>query len=153
MVAVLGVWGTGSTNHYPRSQGGKPMNRMLSKTMAVALCLTVVTSTVAQADDGPPPQIHSALYPSPVPYVPREVGWTVITNQALAPHEMLYAHQYRALYPPYYYKKSCCCCIPFIPQPCLKGTMVKVKYKTYLPWGFHPPYEATRNCFSNTQWR
>ncbi|MBS0265980.1 MAG: hypothetical protein JSS02_28875 [Planctomycetes bacterium] len=131
------------------------MSHSLTRTMALALCLTAVTAVAAQADEGSPvpPQIPSALYPSPVPYVPREVGYTVITNPAFAPHEMLYGHEYRALYPPYYYKKSCLSCIPFVPQPKLRGTMVKVKYKTCLPWGFHPPSGATQTCFSNTQFR
>src|SRR5205823_14296593 len=118
--------------------GREPMTRMLSRTIIVALCLVAVTAVAARADEWPAPQIQSSLYPCPVPYVPREVGYTIITNQALAPHEMLYAHQYRALYPPYYYKKSLCCCLPFLPQPVLKGTMVKVKYNTSLPFGFHP---------------
>lgn len=129
------------------------MTRMLSRTMAVALCLTAVAAGTARADEWPAPQIQSSLYPSPVPYVPREVGWTVITNQALAPHEMLYVHEYRALYPPYYYKKCLGSCLPFVPKPRLKGTMVKVKYNTCLPFGFHPPTAATQTCFSNTQWR
>jgi hypothetical protein len=123
--------------------------------MAIALCLASATCAAAQADEGAsaPPYITSALYPCPVPYVPREVGYTVITNQALAPHEMLYAHRYRALYPPYYYEKCCLTCLPFFPQPKLRGTMVKVKYKSCLPWGFHPPYGAVQTCFSHTQFR
>jgi hypothetical protein len=128
------------------------MTRLIRRTLAVALCLTAA-ATVARADEWYAPQIASSLYPSPVPYVPREVGYTVITNQALAPHEMLYAHQYRALYPPYYYKKCVGSCVPFLPKPCLQGTMVKVKYKTCLPWTFHPPGAATQTCFSNTQFR
>lgn len=129
------------------------MTRVITTTVAVALCLAAATATTAQADEWPAPQIPSSLYPTPVPYVPREVGWTVITNQALSPHEMLYAHRYRALYPPYYYQKSLCSCIPFVPKPMLKGTMVKVKYKTCLPFGYHPPSGATQTCFSNTQFR
>ncbi|MBW3542989.1 MAG: hypothetical protein KY476_22230 [Planctomycetes bacterium] len=50
------------------------------------------------------PYLDAPLYPSPVPNVPYQVGATLITNQALAPHEMLYKHEYKALYPPYYYK-------------------------------------------------
>lgn len=69
--------------------------------------------------------LDAPLYPSPRQNVPREVGYTVITNPALYPHEMTYPHKYRALYPPYYYKK---CCIPFLPAPPLMGTEVTVKY-------------------------
>jgi hypothetical protein len=130
------------------------MKHMFKRSMALALCLTALTAVQARSQDGSPPELNSSLYPTPVPYVPREVGWTVITNQALAPHEMLYAHQYRALYGPYYYRKCLgSCCIPFIPKPCLQGTMVKVKYKTCLPWGFQPPSCARQTCFSNTQFR
>jgi hypothetical protein len=68
------------------------------------------------------------------------VGSTVITNQALYPHEMLYAHKYRAIYPPFYYENKCgLTCLPFFPRPCVAGTVVTVKYKTCLPCGFHPP--------------
>jgi hypothetical protein len=69
--------------------------------------------------------LDAPLYPSPRQDVPREVGYTVITNQALYPHEMTYPHKYRALYPPYYYKQRV---IPFLPAPPLKGTEVTVKY-------------------------
>jgi hypothetical protein len=130
------------------------MTRTLKRSMLLALCLTALTAVQARSDEWPAPQYNSSLYPCPVPYVPREVGWTVITNQAFAPHEMTYAHEYRALYGPYYYRKGLgSCCIPFIPKPRLQGTMVKVKYKTNLPWGFHPPSMATKSCFSNTQFR
>lgn len=98
------------------------------------------------------PQLNSALYPCPRPDVPVEVGHTLITNQAFYPHEMLWGHEYRALYPPYYYENKCCLsCLPFFPKPCLKGTLVTVKYKTHLGCGFHPPPGATKKCFSNTQ--
>jgi len=50
------------------------------------------------------PQLNAALYPSPIQNVPYQVGGTLITNQAFAPHEMLYPHTYKALYPPFYYK-------------------------------------------------
>ena len=130
------------------------MTRMLTRSMLVALCLTAALATQARSDEWPAPQYNSSLYPCPVPYVPREVGWTVITNQAFAPHEMLYAHEYRALYGPYYYR-TCLgsCCIPFLPKPRLQGTMVTVKYKTNLPWGYCPPWRATKTCFSNTQFK
>jgi hypothetical protein len=131
------------------------MTRSLFGTMIFGLCLTAVTADKAHAqalaDSWPPPQINSSLYPCPVPYVPREVGSTIITNQALAPHEMLYAHKYRAIYPPYYYKKCLFPCMPFVPKPCIRGTVVKVKYSTKLPCCFTLPWQATQTCFSNTQ--
>jgi hypothetical protein len=100
------------------------------------------------------PAINSSLYPCPRPDVPYEVGQTIITNQAFYPHEMLYAHRYRAIYPPYFYQNKCgLACLPFFPKPCLKGTVVTVKYKTCLPWGYSPPSMATKKCFSNTQFR
>jgi hypothetical protein len=106
--------------------------------------------------DGPAcyPQLNSSLYPCPKANVPVEVGQTFITNQAFYPHEMLYAHQYRALYPPFFYENKCgLTCLPFFPKPCLRGTLVTVKYKTTYPCGFFPPWRATKHCFSNTQFR
>lgn len=50
------------------------------------------------------PRLNAPLYPSPVQYTPAWSGTTIITNQAFAPHEMLYPHKYRAMYPPFYYK-------------------------------------------------
>jgi hypothetical protein len=100
------------------------------------------------------PQINSALYPCPRPDVPWEVGQTVITNQAFYPHEMLYCHRYKAIYPPFYYENKCgLACIPFFPKPCIKGTVVTVKYKTTLPCSFYPPWGSVKKCFSNTQFR
>jgi hypothetical protein len=58
---------------------------------------------------GTPPTMtpsSASLYPSPVPHVPVEVGGSMITNQGLNPHEMLYPHRYRALYGPFYYVKT-----------------------------------------------
>ena len=109
-----------------------------------------------QAMGAPPcyPQINSALYPCPRPDVPYEVGQTIITNQAFYPHEMLYAHRYRAIYPPYFYENKCgLSCLPFFPKPCIKGTVVTVKYKSTLPCSFNPPFGAVKKCFSNTQFR
>jgi hypothetical protein len=106
--------------------------------------------------DGPGcyPQLNSSLYPCPKQSVPVEVGQTFITNQAFYPHEMLYAHQYRALYPPFFYENKCgLTCVPFFPKPCLRGTLVTVKYKTTYPCNFAPPWRATKCCFSNTQFR
>lgn len=92
------------------------------------------------------PQMHAPLYPCPVPNVPAYVGGTVYTNQAFAPHEMLYAHKYKALFPPFYYKVSGkWWWTPFGMESHdrweLQGTEVKVKYRScYRPFsGFCPP--------------
>ena len=92
------------------------------------------------------PQTGAALYPSPVPGIPQQIGGAVIMNQALHPHEMLYAHEYHAMYPPYYYKVNG----GFMVSPFgvwshedwkLQGTQVDVKYKSHIsPFAlFHPP--------------
>lgn len=87
--------------------------------------------------------LDAPLYPCPRQDIPREVGYTVITNPALYPHEMTYPHKYRALYPPYYYKN---CCIPFLPKPPLKGTEVTVKYHGHIsPTAlFYAPRRSTK---------
>jgi hypothetical protein len=82
------------------------------------------------------PRLNASLYPSPVQGVPTWTGGTVITNQALAPHEMLYAHQYRALYPPFYYRvKGHWLLGPMGVNQSerwkLEGTEVKVKYRSH----------------------
>jgi hypothetical protein len=90
------------------------------------------------------PQTGAALYPSPVPYVPYQVGATLHTNQAFYPHEMLYPHRYTAMYPPFYYVVTG----GWIVTPWgvrsndvwhLEGTRVDVKYKSNhgLFSGFH----------------
>lgn len=81
------------------------------------------------------PRLNAPLYPSPVQGVPPWTGGAVITNQAMAPHEMLYAHQYRALYPPFYYRvKGNWLFGPMGVKQSevwkLEGTEVKVKYRS-----------------------
>ena len=71
------------------------------------------------------PNLHAPLYPTPKPNIPYQTGATIITNQALAPHEMLYPHSYRAMYPPFYYSV-------WSLDHCPKGTVVKVKYRSYI---------------------
>ncbi|MDA1015352.1 MAG: hypothetical protein O3A00_12990 [Planctomycetota bacterium] len=92
------------------------------------------------------PQTNAALYPSPKPNVPIQVGATAITTQALHPHEFLYPHDYRALYPPFYYKvKGSWFVTPFgvwsRDRWELQGTEVKVKYRSKIPLlgGFTTP--------------
>ncbi len=79
-------------------------------------------------------RLNAPLYPSPVQNIPHQVGGVVITNPALAPHEMLYEHEYRALYPPFYYKvNGWWAWTPFGVESHdkweLMGTEVRVRYK------------------------
>jgi len=93
------------------------------------------------------PQLNAPLYPSPVQHVPSWTGGTVITNQAFAPHELLYPHEYHSMYGPFHYKvKGCWIWTPFgmrqHEQWKLQGTEVRVKYRSHykLFSGFHPPH-------------
>jgi hypothetical protein len=84
------------------------------------------------------PSLNAPMYPCPLPYIPYQVGGTLITNQAFDPHEMLYPHTYRSLYPPYYYEVTGCWkTFPWgVGQSehwRLRGTYVSVKYKS--SWG------------------
>lgn len=102
----------------------------------------------AQPITGPAyPRLNAPLYPAPVQSTPSWNGASIITNQALAPHEMLYPHRYRAMYPPFYYKVKG----GWIVTPLgvkqnevwkLQGTEVKVDYHAHRsPFArfFHPP--------------
>lgn len=95
---------------------------------------------------GAPLHPGTALYPSPVPGIPQQVGGTAVASQFLNPHEMLYAHRYRALYPPYSYKVNGKWMVtPFgvwsHEDWNLQGTMVDVKYHSSIsPFAmFTPP--------------
>lgn len=92
------------------------------------------------------PQTGAALYPAPIPGIPQQIGGAAIMNQAFHPHEMLYPHEYHAMYPPYYYKVNG----GFMVSPFgvwshedwkLQGTRVDVKYNSHIsPFTlFHPP--------------
>lgn len=91
------------------------------------------------------PQLNAPLYPAPVQYTPPWNGGAIYTNQAFAPHEMLYPHQYKALYPPFYYKVHG----GWIVTPWgvrqhdkwkLEGTQVKVNYMSHrAPFSFFIP--------------
>ncbi len=83
------------------------------------------------------PQTGAALYPAPRPGIPHQVGGIAIENPAFHPHEMLYAHQYKAMYPPYYYKVNGGWMVsPFgvwsREDWKLQGTQVDVKYKSHI---------------------
>ena len=81
------------------------------------------------------PNLDAPLYPSPAQNIPVQVGGTMLTNQAFAPHEMLYPHEYRSMYGPFYYKvKGSWLWTPFGIESHdkweLMGTEVKVKYRS-----------------------
>ncbi len=84
------------------------------------------------------PSLNAPMYPCPLPYIPYQTGGTFITNQAFDPHEMLYPHTYRSLYPPYYYEvsggwKLFPWGVGQTERWKLRGTYVSVKYKS--GWG------------------
>jgi len=99
-------------------------------------------------------QLGAPLYPSPRPNIPIWTGSTMITNQAFAPHEMLYPHTYRATYPPFYHRvKGGWILTPFGIRSHerweLQGTQVQVKYRSQYPGLFkgawHPPLTSSHN--------
>lgn len=105
---------------------------------------------VPQVAPQQPGYVHlgAPLYPSPRPNIPIWTGSTMITNQAFAPHEMLYPHTYRATYPPFYHRvKGGWILTPFGIRSHerweLQGTQVQVKYRSQYPGLFkgawHPP--------------
>jgi hypothetical protein len=114
---------------------------------------------VARSGNGMYPQLDASLYPCPRGDIPHEVGGSIITNAAFYPHEMMYAHRYKAVYPPYYYQTNwryglrwTMCKTPVgVPLLWLKpvkvasktklvGTCVKVEYKDHIsPFAFFWP--------------
>lgn len=134
--------------------GAKPMRVLRPTVRPVSRTTEEKADADAEAvEAGPPvvigggyPQLSAPLYPSPVPTVPPHIGGTLITNPAFAPHETLYPHCYKAMYPPFYYKvKGGWIWTPWGIRSHdrweLKGTTVSVKYKTCYPWmrPFVPP--------------
>ncbi len=93
-----------------------------------------------QAAPQQPGYVHlgAPMYPSPRPNIPIWAGSTMITNPAFAPHEMLYPHSYRAMYPPYYHRvKGGWILTPFGVRSHekweLQGTQVQVNYRSQYP--------------------
>jgi len=91
------------------------------------------------------PYLNAPMYPTPSPNVPYQTGGTMITNQALSPHEMLHPHSYKAMYPPFYYRvRGHWVVTPHGVQSrevwSLEGTTVSVKYRSkWRPFsGFKP---------------
>ena len=103
--------------------------------------------------------LNAPLYPSPRQDIPIQVGGTMITNPALAPHEFLYPHDYNAMYGPYYYRSRGTWVItPWGVKTSerwdLQGTEVKVKYRAHKPFwtgfkGFHGGHLNFDNEWSN----
>lgn len=92
------------------------------------------------------PYLNAPLYTCPRQDIPYQMGGTVITNQAFSPHEMLYKHDYKAMYPPFYYRaKGGYIWTPFgihsHERWKLQGTVVRVKYRSHygLFSAFHEP--------------
>ncbi|RMG40862.1 MAG: hypothetical protein D6725_02645 [Planctomycetota bacterium] len=93
-----------------------------------------------------PPRFAAPMYPAPLQNIPLQVGATIIGKPALAPHELLYPHRYRSLYPPFYYRViGSWVWTPFGVEShekwILQGTDVRVKYRSRVPiWAsFVPP--------------
>lgn len=91
------------------------------------------------------PSLNAPLYPVPLPNIPYQTGGSLITNQALDPHEFLYPHTYRSIYPPYYYQVSGAYKVfPWGVSQSerwrLRGTLVTVKYNSSISpcSGFFP---------------
>jgi hypothetical protein len=101
--------------------------------------------------------LGAPMYPTPKPNVPAWTGTTFITSPALAPHEMLYPHTYRALYPPYYHRvKGHFLWTPFGMRSHenweLQGTMVQVKYRSSYPSFFHSSWHPPRISMNGPNW-
>lgn len=101
-------------------------------------------------------RLGAPLYPSPRPNIPIWTGSTMITNQALAPHEMLYPHTYKAMYPPFYHRvKGGWIWTPFGIRSHerweLQGTQVEVKYRSQPPlWvkaNWHAPVHTNAHGY------
>ena len=152
------------TDHDPSMMpyGGIPMPASYRRAPGVTgMAPTPIDADHAQAG-APIPQpiqqpgyvrLGAPMYPTPRPNIPAWTGSTVITNQALAPQEMLWAHTYRGIYPPYYHRvKGHWLLTPLGVRSHekweLQGTMVQVKYRSSYPgllsgacW--HPPVTSS----------
>ncbi len=83
-------------------------------------------------------KLNAPMYPTPRPNIPIWTGGSMITNQAFAPHEMLYPHTYRSMYGPFYHRvHGCYVWTPFGMRTHEKwdllGTTVQVKYRSHWP--------------------
>ena len=103
----------------------------------VAVSSTTGAPVMAAPSMGQYPHTAAPMYPSPQPNIPYYVGGSAYTNQAFYPHEMLYEHKYKAMYPPYYYRtKGSWVTTPFgvwsHEDWQVKGTEVEVEYRSHI---------------------
>ena len=105
------------------------------------------------------PALNAPLYPCPLPNIPYQTGGSLITNQAFYPHEMLYPHTYRSVYPPYYYEvhggwKLFPWGVWQGEHWRLRGTVVTVKYSPSIGLfsGYVPPALNTLNVVRPHPW-
>jgi hypothetical protein len=105
------------------------------------------------------PYLNPSLYPCPLPNIPYQTGGALITNQALDPHEMLYPHTYRSVYPPYYYEvhggwKLFPWGVVQSEHWRMRGTVVTVKYSPSIGLfsGFVPPALNSLNVVRPHNW-
>ena len=101
--------------------------------------------------------LNAPLYAAPVQHVPIQVGGTMITNPAFAPHEYLYPHDYSAMYGPFYHRaRGTWAITPWGVRTNerwdLVGTEVNVKYRSKIPFfaGFNPVNR--RETFFDNEW-
>lgn len=139
----------------------RPVLRQVGMQQATPLPQPIDASAHAMPPQGIPQQagyvqLGAPLYPSPRPNIPIWTGSTMITNQAFAPHEMLYPHTYKATYPPFYHRvKGGWILTPFGVRSHerweLQGTQVQVKYRSSYPGLFkgawHPPMTSGHSHF------
>ena len=129
----------------PVSQNSPGIYSMASRRVVSTPVKNDGGNTPEASPSGAPLQPGTALYPSPVHRVPQQVGGTAVMSQFLNPHEMLYAHHYRAMYPPYSYKVNGKWMVtPFgvwsHEDWYLQGTQVDVKYKSSIsPFALFTP--------------
>ena len=162
---ISATWSSAQAQNQVRSAAPRPFPTAHAKPMRMAArpvrTVSRTTAHTGTLDHGPGvvppgavmahapgvyPQLSAPLYPCPIPNVPPQIGGTLITNPALAPHEFLYPHAYKAMYPPFYFKvRGSWLWTPWGIRSHdtweLRGTEVSVQYKTKYPWRqpFVPP--------------
>ena len=140
------VYAVSQGQYWNVSNSNAPAGPMYSGAAPMSLQTGGSYPQMSPQGSGTYPQTGAALYPAPIPGIPQQIGGTMIHNPAFHPHEMLYPHQYKAMYGPYYYKVNGGWMVtPFgvwsHEDWKLQGTTVDVKYKSHISplTFFHPP--------------